>query len=220
MPYLNFSYESNWPKAMIDELISATHARQDFSCGEYPGSVLQYYQALDKVDVSGKKAVVLGSVSPWIECILLAFGVKESITVEYGPIRCDHESIETIDRLRETLPLPGSCDLVCSFSSIEHSGLGRYGDRIDPAGDLKAMNEIYEWLTPGGLALIGVPVSDRNLMMGNGHRIYCLNYLKQHLFKGFEMIDSIPFPIGAQKINYSGHDGQNQPLYVLKKPNV
>ena len=29
-------------------------------------------------------------------------------------------------------------DCVASFSSVEHSGLGRYGDELNPFGDLQA----------------------------------------------------------------------------------
>lgn len=36
--------------------------------------------------------------------------------------------------------------------------LGRYGDPLDPDGDLKAMKLVYSMLKPGGLLFLTVPV--------------------------------------------------------------
>ena len=38
-------------------------------------------------------------------------------------------------------------DVIISYSSLEHSGLGRYGDYLNPNGDLETMDEIYNHLT-------------------------------------------------------------------------
>jgi len=40
-------------------------------------------------------------------------------------------------------------DAVFSYSSLEHDGLGRYGDPRDPDGDLKRMEKIKGLLKPG-----------------------------------------------------------------------
>ena len=37
-------------------------------------------------------------------------------------------------------------DCIFSYSSTEHCGLGRYGDPLDPDGDLTAMKHIYDKL--------------------------------------------------------------------------
>jgi SAM-dependent methyltransferase len=54
---------------------------------------------------------------------------------------------------------------------VEHVGLGRYGDPIDPDGDLKAMTEIRRVLAPGGSLLFVVPTG-RPKIRFNAHRIY------------------------------------------------
>ena len=36
--------------------------------------------------------------------------------------------------------------------------LGRYGDPIDPIGDLKAMNNTMKLLKPGGILFLSVPI--------------------------------------------------------------
>ena len=53
----------------------------------------------------------------------------------------------------------------------EHIGLGRYGDPLDPDGDLKAMGELKRVLAPGGLLLFVVPVGQPRVCF-NAHRIY------------------------------------------------
>ena len=55
--------------------------------------------------------------------------------------------------------------------TIEHIGLGRYGDAIDPDGDLKAIGELNRVLAAGGSLLFVVPVG-RPRVVFNAHRIY------------------------------------------------
>ena len=40
-------------------------------------------------------------------------------------------------------------DAIVSFSGLEHDGLGRYGDPVNPYGDFSAMREIWLCLKPG-----------------------------------------------------------------------
>ncbi len=54
---------------------------------------------------------------------------------------------------------------------IEHIGLGRYGDPMDPTGDLKAAHELRRVLAGGGQLLLVAPVG-RPRIMFNAHRIY------------------------------------------------
>lgn len=60
---------------------------------------------------------------------------------------------------------------VSCMHTIEHIGLGRYGDPLDPCGDLRALSELERVLAPGGSLLIVVPVG-RPRVQYNAHRIY------------------------------------------------
>jgi SAM-dependent methyltransferase len=217
MPYVNGDFSKIWPRKMVDEMVNLTRNEEDFSCKVYPHSVSQYYQVLRNRSIVGDRALVIGSISPWIESILLGKGAQEVHTLEYHQLTCDHPQITTHQNKNEP-SFPASFDLACSFSSIEHSGLGRYGDQIDPDGDLKAMEEIYDLLRPGGIALIGVPIGESNLIDSNRCRIYGKEYLEGTLFGRFIIIDAIPFPFGSDSLDYTGHQWQNQPLFVLQKP--
>jgi hypothetical protein len=65
----------------------------------------------------------------------------------------------------------GSVKSLSCMHVIEHVGLGRYGDRIDPAGDIVAMRELARVLAPGGTLLFVVPVGKPKIDF-NRHRIY------------------------------------------------
>jgi SAM-dependent methyltransferase len=65
----------------------------------------------------------------------------------------------------------GSIQSLSCLHVVEHIGLGRYGDPLDPDGDLKAVAELNRVLAPGGSLLFVVPVG-RPRIMFNTHRIY------------------------------------------------
>ncbi len=61
--------------------------------------------------------------------------------------------------------------------TIEHIGLGRYGDPIDPNGDRVALAELSRVLAPGGSLLIVVPVGKPRIQF-NAHRIYSIEMIR------------------------------------------
>ncbi len=74
----------------------------------------------------------------------------------------------------DLLALPfadASIESLSCLHVVEHIGLGRYGDIMDPDGDLKAMRELRRVLAPGGQLLLVVPVG-RPRIQFNAHRIY------------------------------------------------
>ncbi|MRR34853.1 DUF268 domain-containing protein [bacterium] len=74
----------------------------------------------------------------------------------------------------DLLRLPFEDRSIASLSCmhvVEHIGLGRYGDPLDPEGDLKAISELRRVLASGGNLLFAVPVG-RPRIMFNAHRIY------------------------------------------------
>jgi len=71
--------------------------------------------------------------------------------------------------------------------TIEHIGLGRYGDPIDPDGDLKAIAELKRVLSHGGNLLFVVPVGKDAKIMFNAHRIYTYNQIVSY-FYDFELV--------------------------------
>jgi SAM-dependent methyltransferase len=64
-----------------------------------------------------------------------------------------------------------SVEIVTCLHVIEHIGLGRYGDPINPEGSFLAARELCRVLKPGGILLIGTPVGRERLCF-DAHRIF------------------------------------------------
>jgi hypothetical protein len=60
-------------------------------------------------------------------------------------------------------------DLITCLSTIEHVGLGRYGDPLDPWGDLKLAENVRRLLRPGGVLLLSFP-QGRGCVVFNKHQ--------------------------------------------------
>lgn len=65
----------------------------------------------------------------------------------------------------------GSLATLSSLHVIEHIGLGRYGDEVDPLGHMKAAAELTRVLAVGGRLLIGAPVG-RERVCFDAHRVF------------------------------------------------
>jgi hypothetical protein len=102
--------------------------------------------------------------------IVSAFVPVEFYDFRPAPVELDGLYAGSVDITR----LPFAGDSISSLSCmhvIEHIGLGRYGDPVDPDGDLKAISELVRVLAPGGDLLIATPVGQPKVAF-NAHRIY------------------------------------------------
>ena len=106
-------------------------------------------------------------------------------------------------------------DFVFTFSSIEHNGLGRYGDPLDPTGDLKDVELLSCVMKPGGLLYLGVPVGP-DAVVFNVHRIYGLMRLPM-LTANFKVLNlSIPGNMTLQELIALDVGTVVQPTIVLQ----
>lgn len=65
----------------------------------------------------------------------------------------------------------GSVDSVSCLHALEHVGLGRYGDPVDPLGSAAVAREICRIVSPGGRAYVSMPVGQERLEF-NGQRVF------------------------------------------------
>lgn len=84
-----------------------------------------------------------------------------------------------------------SCDSFSSLHAIEHFGLGRYGDRIDLNGHLKAISNIHKILKRKGKFYFAVPIGQQRIEF-NAHRVFNISYLV-FILKRFFRIDSFSY---------------------------
>ena len=78
-----------------------------------------------------------------------------------------------------------SVECISCMHTIEHIGLGRYGDPINPQGDIKAINELKRITKSGGNLLLVFPVGKPKIMF-NAHRIYSFEMVTE-LMEGFTL---------------------------------
>lgn len=92
--------------------------------------------------------------------------------VDIRPMQTDIPNLEY--RAGSITDLPFDSGTVPSLSClhvIEHIGLGRYGDSVQPEGHLAAAAELSRVLAPGGRLLLGTPVGQQRVCF-DAHRIF------------------------------------------------
>ena len=92
-------------------------------------------------------------------------------TIEYNVPDTNYDNLECKDYFKFFENNSNTFDVIVTFSSIEHSGLGRYGDPLDPNGDIKTMQVIHNNLINNGLLIWGAPVG-KDALTWNAHRVY------------------------------------------------
>jgi SAM-dependent methyltransferase len=91
---------------------------------------------------------------------------------DYRPAPLNLQGLES--GRADLMNLPFADNEVYSIScmhTIEHIGLGRYGDAVDYDGDLKAIRELIRVTAPGGNIIFVTPVGQPKIVF-NAHRIY------------------------------------------------
>ncbi len=171
------------------------------SKGELPGTYGKMHtnSVRDKLvafNLTNKSVLVIGSQKPWLEAICLYAGARHVTTLEYGKIVSRHPQISTMtpdefrSRHKETLVQKHLAvvnresgvtwtntvlfyDGMVSYSSLEHSGLGRYGDALNPWGDILAVARA--WCVTkddsSSFMFLGVPTG-KDMIFSNWHRVY------------------------------------------------
>ena len=209
--------QKNWDDTYLDKWINDytiyNIRNNNHGWEPYPPAANWLLNAFEKYNIKNLNVAVVGSLHPWIESILLNLG-NSVTTVEYN--------VPTIKTTKKIIGLSywnfkktnNMYDAIISYSSIEHSGLGRYGDPLDPLGDIDAMKDMYNNLKPNGFLFIGFPVG-HDALVWNVHRIYGKIRLPL-LFKNFKEIEWI----GYEKdllLNKPLDKNGEQPIIVLQK---
>jgi hypothetical protein len=221
---------ATWEAAMIDEEVkhvsTGLYEKIKTSYGpEVTKQIHRFFQ--DHRDaIQGKHCAVIGSQIPWAEALLLEVGVARITTVEYATLHSHHDKISTM--FPHELPRMAAgdkenhFDCVVSFSSLEHSGLGRYGDPLDPWGDLRTMARLQCVTKPNAAFFIGFPYGDEAICW-NAHRIYGPKR-SAHMFANIKITES-SMPEYVDKANHNqgkiSHRkicrGEEQPMFFGRK---
>jgi len=184
--FLNTAYEgigrneaTVFTKEQVEKYITAWKDGKPIDTHGYWNASNIVSAAADYINVTGLTVLVVGTQDPWLEAVLLSKNPKKVVTLEYGYFISEYPGLSFIrmEEFREQF-LNGTMetfDAVFTFSSVEHSGQGRYGDPLNPWGDILAMAQAWCVSKKQAKLAIGTQTmvsrgSDLNAF--NAHRIY------------------------------------------------
>lgn len=126
-----------------------------------------------------------GSTALLVGCIA---GIVPTISIDVRPLQVSIPGL--IARSGNITEMPFPDNSVTSLSAlcvIEHIGLGRYGDPVDPEGTRKAAVELARVLAPGGDLYVSAPIG-RSYVAFNAHRSFTREEFEQ-LFPSLTLIE-------------------------------
>ena len=148
------------------------------------------------------------SSSSYFTILVSAFIPIESY--EFQTLDISLSGLQTNFADLNNLPFPdNSIPSLSCMHAVEHIGLGRYGDPLDPEGDLKAIKELRRVLA--GDLLFVVPVSGRPKVIFNLHRIYSYDQIMSY----FSELRLMEFALISDK----GHFVENASKELADKQN-
>jgi len=104
--------------------------------------------------------------------ISVASATTDTIFLDYRPLRARLAGLLGVAGDITRLPFASaSLVSVSCLHVIEHIGLGRYGDALDPLGTEKAAVELARVVAPGGRLYLSTPVG-RERVCFNAHRVF------------------------------------------------
>ena len=164
-----------WDKEYIDSYMDKARGNDVIyeAYGNYTNQLRDTLAA--NIDMKGKQVLVIGTQLPWVEAICLYLGAAHVTTLEYGTIDNQHPNITTVTpsdfRKAYQRGKLHKFDVVVSFSSLEHPGLGRYGDALNPWGDILGTARARCVTKKGGYLVLAVPTGQDTVHF-NLHRMY------------------------------------------------
>lgn len=136
-------------------------------------------------ELAPERHVDVGSRVDYV-CFLTA--ITRVAFVDIRPLTAPIEGLEPISGSILDLPFPDhALESLSCLHVVEHIGLGRYGDPLDPQGSRKAMAELQRVVAPGGQLLFATPVG-RPRVCFNAHRVHDPRVIPE-LFNELELVE-------------------------------
>jgi hypothetical protein len=159
------TYHTNWGKDYIDDIVRRLLQGKDVYGGYGVNATRGLFNFIrSRTKIRDLNVLVVGSEKPWVEAICIAAGARSVTTLEYRAIQTDHPKIRTLvpeqfnDLFRKG-QLP-EFDVAVTYSSLEHSGLGRYGDGFNCYGDIISTARLSCVVKRGGHLVLGLPARE------------------------------------------------------------
>lgn len=130
--------------------------------------------------------VDVGSTALLVGCLA---GIVPTVSVDIRPLEVRLPGLTFQRGSIVDLPFEdGSVESLSSLCVVEHIGLGRYGDPLDPDGSARAGRELARVLRPGGSLYVSLPVGAESRTFFNAHRVFTVPDALA-LFPGLTLVD-------------------------------
>jgi hypothetical protein len=123
---------------------------------------------------------------------LLTFMSVQQIDVRKNPLQIDRLTTVIADLTQDFRESDTKFSSVSSLHSLEHFGLGRYGDTINPRGHELGLTNLASYVSPGGFLYVSYPVGE-DVVEFNSQRLLPADWAIKHL-TGFSLIQYVNIP--------------------------
>jgi hypothetical protein len=195
---------------------------------EKSSTIIKHYFSQDLLVASyiynsnPKKHVDVGSRIDGFVAHIAAFRKIEVFDIRNNKFQFKNIIFKKKDISNINKSLINYCDSLSCLHTIEHFGLGRYGDRLDPSGHIKGFKNLIKILKTGGTLYISFPVSDNNTTYFNSERSFnpkeILKWSNELKLVKFDLIDDnekIFLDVNINKFNKKVEYGCG--IYTFKK---
>jgi SAM-dependent methyltransferase len=118
-----------------------------------------------------RKHVDIGSRIDGFVAHVASFREVEVFDIRPITSKIEGVNFKQADLMSPTVTMAGYCDSLSCLHALEHFGLGRYGDAIDPMGSNTGLKHMAGLLQPGGVFYISVPIGVERVEF-NAHRVF------------------------------------------------
>lgn len=191
--FINFNKSNKNPsfKAEWSDVFPCWHDQEDFAAGGLNYYFWQDLWAAQKIfaDRPVKHFDIASSVMGFIAHVLTFMPVT---MIDIRPLPVEIKGLDFV--CADATNLEGIEDnsiySLSSLCAIEHFGLGRYGDTIDPDACFKAMKSMQRVLAPSGKLYLAVPVGEDGVFF-HAHRVFSVATILQT----FDRLDLLDFSV-------------------------
>ena len=138
--------------------------------------------------------------------------IVEVTFIDIRPLEAELDNFHSKPGNILSLPYPDrSVESLSCLHVIEHIGLGRYGDQIDPEGTFKAARELVRILGPGGNLYLSLPIGQQRVCF-NAQRIHSTSAVME-MFEGLDLVEFSSVSDGGKFMRFSDVDGFEEARY-------
>lgn len=155
----------------------------------------------------GSEAKMIGIISQFTKTTM----------IDIRPIDVELEGLHfrKADILRTGFP-DNSISSLSSICVLEHIGLGRYGDEMDPFGTEESITEIKRILAQNGNLYISLPIDNQNRTYFNAHRAFTRDYILE-VFSPLKLLEEKYIYGKRMQNSYDSAKGFGTGLFHFKK---